>query len=186
MANGDCGSEGLLQAQDTAVELYRLAALLLGGETGALSLVEDTLSQVEVDPCAERDQASVVARHQLTGAAVARLSAADPEGFVAPTDGAPISSCVEDEDLASAGISSQRLADLVDGAGRDQMRAWLERLPPAQRVIFVQRAVLGWDNGATAATLQQNAGTQWRPEQVSHLFRHALCSLTNSLVHARV
>jgi hypothetical protein len=46
--------------------------------------------------------------------------------------------------------------------------------------------VLGWDNGTTAASLATGAGEKsgWSAEQVSELFRQALCSLANSLVHS--
>jgi hypothetical protein len=184
MPDGDC--EGaLLKAQDTAVELYHLAALMLGSESEALHLVESTVAQVEVDPCAEQDAAVDIARHQLIIAAVARMNQIDPQAFVAPQDGdSSVVTCIEDEDLSAAGISSSQLAELIGGAGSDQLRVWLDQLPLAQRAIFVQRAVLGWDNGATAASLAAGANPEWSAGQVSGVFRQALCSLANSLVHS--
>jgi len=186
MRDGDCEG-GLLKAQDTAVELYQLAALMLGNESEALSLVESTVAQLEVDPCAEEEAAIEVARHHLIEGAVARMNQADPQGFVAPvaSDG-PVVGCIEEDDLAAAGFSSSQMAELIGGAGRGELRAWLDKLPLAQRAIFVQRAVLGWDNGATAASLDigAGAGSAWSAQQVGELFRQALCSLANSLVHS--
>lgn len=186
MQTDDCEG-GLLKAQDTAVELYQLAALMLGNEREALNLVESTVAQVEVDPCAEADAAADAARHHLIEAAVVRMNHADPGAFVAPVSGDRSTvTCIEDDDLTAAGISSSQMAELIGGAGRTQLRTWLDQLPPAQRAVFVQRAVLGWDNGATAASIAAGAGEKsgWSAEQVSELFREALCSLANSLVHS--
>ena len=158
MQVGDCEG-GLLKAQDAAVELYQLAALMLGNESEALNLVESTVAEVEVDPCAEAEAAVDAARNHLIERAVARLNQIDPQAFVAPTSGGgPVLSCIEDDDLSAAGISSSQMAELIGGAGRGELRVWLDKLPLAQRAIFVQRAVLGWDNGATAASLNIGAG----------------------------
>jgi hypothetical protein len=180
----DC-EEGLLKAQDTAAELYQLAALMLGNENEALNLVESTVARVEVDPCAEEDAAVDAARHQLIEAAVARMNQADPGAFATPAPADGPASCIEDDDLSAAGISPSQMAELIGGAGSPQLRAWLDQLPAAQRAIFVQRAVLGWDNCATAASLANGAGAKpgWSAAQVGELFRQALCSLANSLVH---
>ncbi len=190
MGFGDCEG-GVLRAQDTAVELYKLAALMLGDEGEALNLVESTVAEVEVDPCAPEDGAVDAARHHLIEAAVARMNQADPGAFAvpAPVDG-PVS-CIEDDDLSAAGISAAQIAELVNGAANvagsgNRLRTWLDELPLAQRAIFVQRAVLGWDNRATAASLANGVGTQpgWSAAQVGESFRQALCSLANALVHS--
>jgi DNA-directed RNA polymerase specialized sigma24 family protein len=190
MGMGDCKDE-LLKAQDAAVELYQLAALILGNEGDALELVESTVAAVDVDPCAPEETAVEMARHHLVEAAVARINRADPQAFAAPllADG-PVT-CIEDDDLSAAGISPDQIAELVKGAtsgasGGRRLRTWLDQLPAAQRAIFVQRAVLGWDNGVTAASIANGSGCkpEWSPAQVGEYFRQALCSLANSLVHA--
>jgi DNA-directed RNA polymerase specialized sigma24 family protein len=186
MQVGDCEG-GLLKAQDAAVELYQLAALMLGNESEALSLVESTVAQVEVDPCAEEETAVDAARHHLIEGAVARMQQNDPQAFIALDSGdGPAVSCIEDDDLSAAGISSGQMTELIGGAGSSELRVWLDKLPLAQRAIFVQRAVLGWDNGVTAASLNTGAAgkSAWSAQQVSELFRQALCSLANSLVHS--
>lgn len=187
MGFDDCEG-GLLKAQDAAAELYKLAALMLGDEGEALNLVEATVEEVEVDPCASEDAGVDTARHHLIEAAVARMNEIDPGAFAAPAGREGPATCIEDDDLSAAGISRAQIAELINGAAKtpgsgDRLRAWLEQLPPAQRAIFVQRAVLGWDNGATAATL---AGTEpgWSAAQVGETFRQALCSLANALVHS--
>jgi DNA-directed RNA polymerase specialized sigma24 family protein len=187
MIDQDCSGAGLLKVQDAAVELYRLAALMLGSEAEALTLVEQTVSQVEVDPCEQEDVAVALTRRQLIAAAVQKMKQADPEAFLAPpaADEGNLT-CIEGDDLSSAGITSSELAAMLGNADSDEMRHWLEELPLVQRAIFVQRAVLGWDNGETAETLGQasGSGSGWQPRQVSDVFRQALCSLATSLVHS--
>jgi DNA-directed RNA polymerase specialized sigma24 family protein len=160
---------------------------MLGNEGEAANLVESTVADVDVDPCASEESAVDTARHHLIEAAVARMSQADPGAFAAPEDGAAPATCIEDDDLSAAGISSEQISGLLNDAGNgSQLRTWLDELPSAQRAIFVQRAVLGWNNDATASSLAKGSGEKpvWSAAQVSQTFRHALCSLANSLVHA--
>jgi len=186
MGCGDCEGSAR-KAEETAAELYQLAALMLGDEGEAVSLVESTVADVDVDPCASEETAVDTARHHLVEAAVARMNEADPGAFAAPEPAGGPATCIEDDDLSAAGISAQQIAELLKGArdGR-QLRDWLDQLPAAQRAIFVQRAVLGWNNDATAASLANGSGTKpvWSAAQVADCFRQALCSLANSLVHA--
>lgn len=190
MAGNGC-EDGRLKEQDqdmvhdTAAELYQLAALMLGDETQAADLVEATVAQTDIDPCAKAAASVDAARLNLVETALARLSQADPKAFDAPALSAHASGgCIEDDDLSSAGISTSQLAKMVSGAGRSSLRAWLDKLPVAQRAIFVERAILGWDNAAAAASLSRAASRNWQPRQVSELFRQALCSLATSLVHS--
>lgn len=184
MGNSDC-EDGRLMVHDAAVELYQLAALMLGDESQAVELVEATVAQTTIDPCAEAEASVNAARLNLVETAVARLSQADPKAFDAPPLSAETGgSCIEGDDLSSAGISASQLAGMVSGPGRRTLRDWLNKLPVAQRAIFVERAILGWDNAAAAASLSKAAARNWQPRQVSELFRQALCSLATSLVHA--
>jgi DNA-directed RNA polymerase specialized sigma24 family protein len=186
MGSGDCEG-GVQKAQETAVELYQLAALMLGDEGEAANLVESTVADVDVDPCASEESAVDTARHHLVEAAVARMNEAEPGAFTAPAKTGGPATCIEDDDLAAAGISGEQIAELLKGAGNGmQLRSWLDQLPAAQRAIFVQRAVLGWNNDATAASLANGSGSKpaWSSAQVADTFRQALCSLANSLVHA--
>jgi DNA-directed RNA polymerase specialized sigma24 family protein len=186
MIDNDCAGAGL-KAQDAAVELYQLAALMLGNEGDALDLVEETVSQAEIDPCEQEDVAINVARHQLVAAAVEKMKRTDPLAFVAPpSSDAAHHTCIEDDDLSAAGLTAAELTQMVNGTGREELRCWLDQLPLVQRAIFVQRAVLGWDNGETAANLKHGSdgASGWQPQQVSDAFRQALCSLANSIVHS--
>lgn len=186
MADSDCQS-GRLKAQDAAhyaaVELYQLAVLMLGDESQAADLVETTVAQTKIDPCVEAEASVDAARRYLFETAVARLHQADPRAFDLPATAGRAGGCIEDDDL-SAGISTSQLSDVVNGPGRRSLRDWLNKLPAVQRAIFVERAILGWDNATAAASLSKAVSRNWQPRQVSELFRQALCSLANSLVHA--
>ena len=184
MADGDC-QDTRAKVQEAAGELYQIAALMMGDEAQAVELVEATVSEAKIDPCAEADASVKAARQTLVEAAVSRLSKADPSSFDVPATTQQVSGhCIDEDDLASAGISSSQLAKMMSGGERGRLRDWLNKLPVAQRTIFVERAVLGWDNAAAATLLSKAAARDWQPAQVSEMFRQALCSLATSLVHA--
>jgi hypothetical protein len=64
MTDQDCSQApgaSLLMAEDTAVQLFQIAALMLGDEQEAVSLVEETVAQVETDPCAGLRRGSLFA-----------------------------------------------------------------------------------------------------------------------------
>src|ERR1700751_2451815 len=103
MVIGDCEG-GVQKAEETAVELYQLAALMLGDEGEAASLVESTVADVDVDPCTAEEAAVDTARHHLVEAALARMNQAEPGAFTAPASAGGPATCIEDDDLAAAGI----------------------------------------------------------------------------------
>jgi DNA-directed RNA polymerase specialized sigma24 family protein len=184
MADGDC-EDARLKVHDAAGELYQIAALMMGDESQAVDLVESAVAQTGIDPCAEADASVRAARQSLVESAIARLRQADPKAFDAPTLQEEASGdCIDDDDLSSVGISASQLAGMMSGPERRRLRDWLNQLPVAQRAIFVERAILGWDNAAAAASLTKAAARSWQPGQVRELFRQALCSLATSLVHA--
>lgn len=185
MADSDCEG-GRQRVHDAATELYQIAALMMGDESQAVDLVEAAVAETKIDPCADAEASVNATRVNLVETAVARLSQADPVAFEAPTIFGQSGGCIEDDDLSSSGISVRQLNRMLNGPGRRTLRDWLEKLPIAQRAIFVERAILGWDNDAAAASLSKAAARNWQPRQVSEVFRQALCSLANSLVHAAV
>ena len=62
-----------LMAEDTALQLFQIAALMLGDEQEAVSLVEEVVAKVEADPCAEGTLAYAEARTLLVRTAVQRM-----------------------------------------------------------------------------------------------------------------
>ncbi len=184
MGNQGCSE---LLVQDTAAKLFQTAALLLGNEDEAVSLVEETMAGADVDPCADGTQAQLVLQGQLVQGAIRKLSQIQPGSFAAAETDGGNALCIDEDDLAAAGVSPDQLNQLLEGEGRSQLRDWLEHLPMAQKAVFVERAVLGEDNAATAQTLRTAGGESaagWTADKVSNVFRQALCSLATSLVHS--
>jgi DNA-directed RNA polymerase specialized sigma24 family protein len=177
-----------LMAEDTALQLFQIAALLLGNEEEAVSLVEESVAKVETDPCAEGVLAYAEARTVLVRSAVQRMAGRNPEAFAVPASQPADATCIETDDLAAAGLTGEQIGALVAGAGRVGMREWLDRLAPALRAIFVLRAVAGQDGEQTAESLRQsgaNGAQAWRRDQVGGAYRQALCSLATCLMSAQ-
>jgi DNA-directed RNA polymerase specialized sigma24 family protein len=175
-------------AEDTALQLFQIAALMLGDEQEAVSLVEEVVAKVEADPCAEGTLAYAEGRTLLVRTAVQRMAGLYPEAFDVPTTQPADAGCIETDDLGAAGLSGDQFGALISGAGRAGMREWLERLAPALRAIFVLRAVAGQDGEQTAESLRQSGarGAQaWRRDQVGTAYRQALCSLATCLMSAQ-
>ena len=185
---GHASGSGHLMAEDSALQLFQIAALMLGDEQQAVSLVEETVARVETDPCAEGTLAYVEARTLLVHTAVQRMARLQPEAFAVPAMQTADAACIETDDLESAGLTAEQFSALIEGAGRAGMREWLERLAPALRAIFVLRAVAGQDGEQTAESLRQSGATgaqAWRRDAVGAAYRQALCSLATCLMSAR-
>jgi len=182
-----------LLAEDAALHLFQIAALMLGDEQEAVCLVENTLARVESDPCADSTGAYIEARTLLVRDAIQRMAGLHPAAFAVPAAVAADAVCLESDDLDSTGIDSTGLAGeqfttLVTGPGRVRLREWLDRLGPALRAIFVLRAVAGQNGEQTAETLRQSGvkgANAWRKDQVGAAYRQALCSLATCLMTSR-
>ena len=177
-----------LTAEDSALHLFQIAALMLGNEQEAVSLVEETVAEVETDPCAEGTLAYTEARTRLVVNAVRRMAGLYPGAFAVPAQPPADAGCLETDDLGAAGLSGEQLGAMLSGAGRAGMREWLERLAPALRAIFVLRAVAGQDGEQTAESLRQsgaNGAQAWRRDQVGAAYRQALCSLATCLMSSQ-
>ncbi len=188
MIDQDCSQApgaSLRMAEDTAVQLFQIAALMLGDEQQAVSLVEETVAKVETDPCAEATVAYAEARSLLVRTAMQRMAGLYPEAFAVPTAEESDAACLETDDLGATGLTGEQFGALFSGAGRAGMREWLDRLAPALRAVFVLRAVAGQDGEQTAESLRQSGarGAQaWRRDQVGTAYRQALCSLATCLM----
>jgi len=177
------GGEAVLKAENAAVEMYRVAALLLDSEAEALQLVENTVAAVEIDPCSDPCAVKGLVRERVLDGALEIMHRHDPASFADLPAAGPEGSCLEDD--STVPLSAPEISSLVEGAGRGPLREWLSRLSQAQRAVFVQRAVLGRSNADTARAINRNVRPSiWTAEAVSSLFRQALCSLTSSLLHS--
>lgn len=170
-----------------AAGLYSLASMLVGeGEDSAL-LVETAVANGEVSACQDAEQARKSSRRVLCGPALDILEQRTPGCLAAPQGLQVVSTCIQDDDLDAAGVSSEELERMIAGPDRDRMRNWLASLPTELRTIFVLRAVAGLTAVETAGLLAEHGGPQaaeWTPDAVRELFRQALCSLTSQLIQA--
>lgn len=174
-----------------AAELYSLAAMLVGEGEQSAGLVETAVANAEVSACDNLQNASMSSRRVLGAAALELLAQRSPRSLWAPIGLTPASTCIDDDDLASAGISNDELERIITGPERDRLRNWLASLPTRTRAVFVLRAVAGFSATETAALLQQYGGAQsgplsaaWTAEVVREVFRQGLCSLASQLLHA--
>lgn len=177
----DCNDNTLIES--AARELYQTAALFVGDEGEAMHLVEQTVANVEMDPCADGDAARTAASRDLVQRALARVASLRP-AQMHPMAAVDLGGCVETDELSAAGVTREQLEGMLSGGGRTRMRQWLEGLGPVERSVFVLRAVLGRSGAQSSQLLQQATGDPWTEGHVGGAYRAALCSLASSLVHS--
>jgi hypothetical protein len=177
----DCTQSGVVES--AARELYQTAALFIADQDEATQLVEQTVANIEIDPCAEADVARSVTTHDLIHRTLARVAAKWP-AQMHPNSSADLGGCVETDDLSAAGVTPEQLETMISGVGRSRMRQWLEGLGPVERVVFVLRAVLGRSGPESTELLHKATSDPWTEAHVGDAYRAALCSLASSLVHA--
>lgn len=178
------GNVGVQLVEQTALELFQRASLLTGEQKVAMEQVEQMIASMEVDPCTILPGDEKKAYNRLIEQVLVWMVAHHPNAFRVNPYTVPVDSCIETDDLASSGISTERLEELLNEPHRKQLRAWLDQLPVAERAVFVERVVFGMDSRATAEHLAKASGEPWTPEAASVCFRSALCSLANQLAHA--
>ena len=164
-----------------------MASMMAGEGEQSIRLVEEAIASSEVSACGSPVEARKSSRRALARRTIAALAAARPEAFLAPVESGPIASCIDDDDLAAAGISGAELELLLAGPERERMRTWIEGLPETQRTVFVLRAVAEIPSDEVAGLLAENGGAGaegWDAEGVRGAFRQALCSLASNLIHA--
>jgi len=170
-----------------AAGLYSVASMLLGEGEESVRLVETAVAAAEVSVCCNPAKARQSSLRALGAAAMELLDERSPDCLAAPEGLEPATTCIEEDDLASVGISSEELKKMLGGAERGRVRSWLAGLPVAMRTIFVLRAVAGFTAAETAALLREHGGPQaaaWTLELAREVFRQGLCSLTSQLIHA--
>ncbi len=170
-----------------AAGLYSLASMLVGEGEESVQLVEAAVANAEVSICQDPQEARQSSRRALATAALELLAQRNAASLAAPEGLEPASTCIDDDDLASAGISSEELHQMIAGPDRDRVRNWLAGLTTPLRTVFVLRAVAGFTASETAELLKAHGGPHaaaWSPEAVREIFRQGLCSLASQLIHA--
>ena len=187
--DGSPAFEGMEEVVEViAAGLYSLASMLVGEGEQSMRLVEAAVASAEVSVCQDPMVARQSSRRALGAAALELLAQRDPGSLAAPEGLTPASVCIEEDDLASAGISSEELQGMIAGPERDRVREWLEGLPAWMRTVFVLRAVAGFNAAETAEMLKAHGGPQaaaWTPEAAREVFRQGLCSLASQLLRNR-
>jgi hypothetical protein len=182
--------EGLESIFDViAAGLYSLASMLVGEGEDSIRLVETAVANAEMSACSQPEEARLAGRRALVAAALNLIATRDPAALAAPEGLEHADTCIEDDDLDAAGVSSEELERMLAGPDRDRMRVWLESLPTPIRTIFALRAVAAYSTAQTAAALAGFGGPRaagWRSEAVRELFRQGLCSLASQMVKAGI
>jgi DNA-directed RNA polymerase specialized sigma24 family protein len=171
-----------------AAGLYSLASMLAGEGEESARLVEEAIATAQVSPCADPQEARRSCRRALATVALELLAGRCPGCLAAPKGLTPATTCIEGDDLASAGISADELDSMLSGPERERVREWLDSLPTWMRTVFVLRAVAGFNAAETAGLLKLHGGKDsaaWTPETVSEVFRQGLCSLASQVLRNR-
>jgi hypothetical protein len=169
-----------------AAGLYSLASMLVGEGEESVRLVEHTVSTAEVTRCGDHFEARRSSRLALAKAALETIARRQPGSLAAPEGAASPLTCIEDDDLDSAGVSAKELEQMIAGPDRDRVREWLANLATPLRTVFVLRAVAGFSSEETAALLAEHGGPgaqAWTSSAVRDVFRQGLCSLASQLIH---
>ena len=170
-----------------AAGLYSMASMLVGEGEDSIRLVETAVARTEISRGGSALEARANSRRALCIAAVQLIAERNPESLAAPEWLEHASTCIEDDDLESAGISRSELESMIAGPNRQNVKNWIEGLATEVRVIFVLRAVAGFSADETASILSEHGGkgaVGWNGDAVREIFRQGLCSLASQLIHA--
>lgn len=170
-----------------AAGLYSMASMLVGEGEDSIGLVETAVAQTEVLAGEDVTEARRISRRALCIAAMELIAARKLGSLASPVGLVHASTCIEDDDLESAGISRAELESMLAGPDRESVKNWIESLATQTRVIFVLRAVAGFTANETAEMLAEHGGKGaegWDREAVREIFRQGMCSLASQLIHA--
>lgn len=170
-----------------AAGLYNMASMLVGEGEGSIRLIETAVARTEISACSDAQQGRMNSRRALCTAAIDLIAERNPGSLAAPMWVQHATTCIEDDDLESAGISREDLEHMLAGPNRENVKNWIESLPTPTRVVFVLRAVAGFTADETATMLAEHGGKSargWSPDAVRETFRQGLCSLASQLIHA--
>jgi hypothetical protein len=170
--------------------LYSLASMLVGEGADSMRLVEVAVTTGDAPGCDESAEAAASRKdghRRLCAGALETLARRDAANLATPQGLEHAATCIGDDELDAAGVSSCELEQMLAGPDRDRLRNWLESLPTPMRTIFVLRAVAGFNTTETVDLLTAHGGTQaagWNPDSVRELFRQGLCSLASQVLQA--
>jgi hypothetical protein len=170
-----------------AAGLYNMASMLVGEGEDSIRLIETAVARTETPGCGDPQQGRMNSRRALCTAAIELIAERNPPSLAVPEWLQHATTCIDDDDLESAGISREDLEHMLTGSNRENVKNWIESLPTATRVVFVLRAVAGFTADETAKMLTEHGGKAaegWSAEMVREIFRQGLCSLASQLIQA--
>ena len=170
-----------------AAGLYNMASMLVGEGEDSIRLIETAVARAEISACSDAQNGRMSSRRALCTAAIELIAERNPESLAAPVWVQHSTTCIEDDDLESTGISREDLEHMLAGPNRENVKLWIENLPTSTRVVFVLRAVAGFTANETATMLAEHGGKNaggWSADAVREIFRQGLCSLASQLIHA--
>lgn len=170
-----------------AAGMYTMASMMVGAGEDSVRLVETAVANSDVSACRDAHEGRRSNRRSLATEAIRLLVERAPGCLDAPVGVEFPHTCIEDDELESAGVTSEELKTMIAGPDRERVRTWLESLPADQRAIFVLRAVAVIPSQETAALLAAHGGpgaAAWTADSVREVFRQALCSLASQLLHS--
>jgi hypothetical protein len=185
VANALRGTDDMLDV--IAAGLYNMASMLVGEGEHSIRLIETAVARAEISACSDAQHGRMSSRRALCTAAIELIAERDPESLAAPVWVQHSTTCIEDDDLESTGISREDLEHMLAGPNRENVKLWIESLPTSTRVVFVLRAVAGFTADETATMLAEHGGKNargWSADAVREIFRQGLCSLASQLIHA--
>ncbi|MDR3739177.1 MAG: sigma factor-like helix-turn-helix DNA-binding protein [Terracidiphilus sp.] len=185
VAEALAGHEEVLGA--IAAGMYTIASMLVGEGEDSVQVIEASIANTAVSPCTDPEEGRRNNHLALAEAAIAKLAERAPGSLDAPVGMEFPHTCIDDDELESAGVTNDQLQSMIAGPDRGRVRSWLESLPVEQRAVFVLRAVAGLTSKETATLLAANGGpgaAGWTPESVREVFRQGLCSLASQLIQA--
>jgi hypothetical protein len=172
-----------------AAGLYSIASMLVGEGEDSIRLMEAAVANADIPASHDPAETRMSSRRALCAAALDTLTGRDATSLAAPQGLEHAATCIGDDELDAAGVSSEELGRMIAGPDRDRVRNWLESLPTPMRTIFVLRAVAGFSTAETAALLQAHGGPRaagWSGDAVRELFRQGLCSLASQVLQAAI
>ncbi|HWT66339.1 MAG TPA: hypothetical protein VN151_09495 [Terracidiphilus sp.] len=170
-----------------AAGMYAVASMMVGEGEDSVRIIEEAIANTSISPCADPEEGRRNNRRAIAEAAIAKLVERTPGCLDAPEGMDFPHTCIEDDDLESAGVTSDQLQSMIAGPDRGRVRAWLESLPVPQRTVFVLRAVAAIPSQEAASLLAANGGpgaAGWTADHVREVFRLGLCSLASQLIQA--
>src|ERR1700678_708579 len=103
-----------------AAGMYSIASMLAGEGEDSIRLVETAVANAELSQARDVLEARKNSRRALCAAALDMLTARDAASLAAPQGLEHAVTCIDDDELDAAGVSSEELERMIAGPDRDR------------------------------------------------------------------